>query len=75
LQRKIKNHEAAQEVVTLITQAYFTKESIEPVSSENLEQAAKFFHQGYSGKTTLADSVVAAVAKKHNTEYIFSFDE
>jgi predicted nucleic acid-binding protein len=74
LQRKMKNDKAAAKIVELIREAYFSKESIEQVSYEQFLRAAELFKQGYSHRTTLADAVVASVAKTHNADAIFSFD-
>jgi predicted nucleic acid-binding protein len=75
MQRKIKNHEVAVRVVQLITESYLANESIESVNNEELKEAAKIYKKGFTNKTTLADSVVAAIAKKYNADAILSFDE
>jgi predicted nucleic acid-binding protein len=75
MQRKIKNHAAAVQVVQLITESYFASKSIEPITTQELKEAARLYKKGFTNRTTLADAVVAAVAKKYNADAIFSFDE
>jgi predicted nucleic acid-binding protein len=73
LQRKLKRHEEAAQVTTLISSSQFAIESIEPISGDILRVAATYFEKNQSKQITLADCVVAAVAKKYNA-IIFSFD-
>ena len=73
LQRRLKRHGEAAQVATLISASQFAIESIEPISGELLKNAATFFENYQSNQITLADCVVAAVAKKYNA-VIFSFD-
>ena len=74
LQRKLKKHTEAVQIVKFIGNAQFATESIEAVSGIYLKEAVKFFEQRTSHRNTLADSIVAAIAKKHNADAIFSFD-
>lgn len=73
LQRRLKKHEEATQVATLISSSQFAIESIEPISGQILKDAATFFEKNQSKQITLADCVVAAVAKKYKA-VIFSFD-
>lgn len=75
LQRRLKKHHEAAQVVKLITEAKFARESIEAVDGDYLKEAAKIFQSGISNRTTLADAVVAAVARKNKADAIFSFDD
>ena len=76
IQRRLKKHDEAAQIVKLIAQAQFTAESIEAVDSAYLKEAADLFNSGGSGtRKTLADCVVMAVTEKHNADAIFSFDE
>lgn len=58
---------AAQQVVT-------GDLSLEPVDGEMLRQALALFNLKRSKKNTLFDALVAATAKKYQSEIIFSFD-
>jgi len=55
---------------------YMTSPSINilEVNQQTLTDAFEFFSPKTSKKNTLFDCIVAALAKKHNAEAIFSFD-
>ena len=74
LQRKLKKHNEAIQIIKLIGSAQFATDSIEAVDGDYFKEGVKFFEQRKSHGNTLADSIVAAVAKKHNAHAIFSFD-
>jgi len=48
---------------------------VEYLDEETLLQATKIFDQAKSKQNTLFDAIIAATAKKLNTDAIFSFDE
>jgi predicted nucleic acid-binding protein len=75
MQRKLKKHAEAAQIIKLIATAQFAIESIEPINGQCIKEAAHFFEAGKTKRTTLADAVVAAVAKRNNTKLIASFDE
>lgn len=74
LQRRLKKHENAAQIAMLIAEAKFATESIETIDGHCLKEAVIFFKFSKSNSSTLADGVVAAVAKKYKADAIFSFD-
>ncbi len=74
LQRKFKNHETAGDIARLITSAEFADEAIVSVDSAILKQATTLFASIKNTHHTLADAIVATIAKKYQTDLIFSFD-
>lgn len=74
LQRKLKKHKEAEEIARLIRSAQFAQESIENITGNMLKDAVFYFEKRQSKDNTLADAVVAAVAKKYNAS-VFSFDD
>lgn len=74
LQRRLKKYKEAEEIARLIGHAQFAEESIETISGSILKDAVFYFEKRQSKGNTLADAVVAAVAKKYNAT-VFSFDD
>lgn len=74
IQRKLKKYVVAQQIAQLISSAELTIESVEPIDGNYLKEAARYFEAEKTNRKTLADAVVAAVAKKLNADGILSFD-
>jgi predicted nucleic acid-binding protein len=71
-QRKLNRPDLAGAIVASINAKQFI---IEPVDTDILAQAAQLFHPHGSKQNTLFDAIVAAVAIKHNTKFVFAFDK
>lgn len=74
LQRKLKKNEEASQIAHLIAGAEFAQESIEPINGVLLKEAVEVFRQSKTQSNTLADAIVATVARKYSADAIFSFD-
>lgn len=72
LRRRFNNAQAVVEVVHVIQAGNLT---IEPVDMQVLTEALALFKPSGSKQNTLFDAIVAAVAKHHHAEAIFSFDQ
>jgi predicted nucleic acid-binding protein len=72
IQRKLGDRELTAKAVEMITNAPFI---IEVVDKKLLTEALTFFNPMGSKQHTLFDACVAAVAKKHFADAIFSFDD
>lgn len=72
IQRRLKKYEVSAQIAELISSAELT---VEPVDGTYLKEAVKYFQEERNSRKTLADAVVAAVAKKINADGVFSFDE
>jgi len=72
MQRKLSDPQLAATTLEL-----FTGEGalIEQVDQEVIRKAKKLFDPKSSKQNTLFDCIVASLAKKHNADGIFSFDE
>lgn len=71
LQRKFSDPQLAASTLELFTDPNI---SIENIDQEVITDAKKLFDPRASKKNTLFDCIVAAVAKKHNADAIFSLD-
>ncbi len=71
LQRKFSNPQLAASTLELFTDPSI---DIENVDQEAIREARKLFNPNSSKHNTLFDCIVATVAKKHNADAIFSFD-
>jgi|SRR5579885_175840 len=74
LQRKLKKHEEALRITQLIAEARFATESVVAINGSDIKEALMFFGQKSSNHTTLADAIVAYIAKKYEARAICSFD-
>lgn len=72
LQRKFSDPHLAASTLELFTSPAV---DIENVDQEVIREAKKLFNPNASKHNTLFDCVVATVAKKHNADAIFSFDD
>ncbi|MBI2028646.1 MAG: type II toxin-antitoxin system VapC family toxin [Candidatus Levybacteria bacterium] len=72
LKRKLNSTTLAELVVDRITNGTIT---IEDVDIKLLSSALVIFDLKGSKQNTLFDAIVAATAKKHKSEFIFSFDK
>ena len=72
LQRKFSDPNLAAATLELLTNSNI---AIEDVDQEIIKGAKKLFDPNASKKKTLFDCIVAAVAKKHNADAIFSLDD
>ncbi len=75
IQRRLKKYKSAEKIGQLILSAEFAVQSIESIDGNYLKEAVKYFESESNNRKTLADAVVAAVAKKISADGIFSFDE
>ncbi|HUD44104.1 MAG TPA: PIN domain-containing protein [Patescibacteria group bacterium] len=71
IQRKLSNPHLAAATLELFSDPNML---IETVDAEIIYQAQKYFNPNGSKKNTFFDCVVAAIAKKHQADAIFSFD-
>lgn len=72
LKIRLKKPELAGQIAALLLQGQFI---IEPIDEQLLKNGLSFLDPGTSKHNTLFDGVVAAVAKKHQADAIFSFDK
>lgn len=71
LRRRFNNAQAVAEVVRLVQAGHLI---IAPVDMPVVVEALTLFQPKGSKQNTLFDAIVAAVAKQHHAEAIFSFD-
>lgn len=71
LQRKFSNPQLAASMLDLLTEPGI---AIENVDEDIIRDAKKLFDPAKSKKNTLFDCIVAAEARKHNADAIFSLD-
>ena len=72
LQRKFSDPQLAASTLNLFTDPSI---AIENIDQEVVREARKLFDLSKSKQNTLFDCIVATLAKKHNTNAIFSFDK
>lgn len=72
LQGRLNQPKLANQVIKLINNNQFI---IESVDGELLQKASLYMDFKRSKRHTLFDAIVAAVAKKHQADAIFSFDK
>lgn len=72
LHRKIGNPQLTSGVVKKIVRGDFITELVDET---HLKEAGEYFKASGSKKNTFFDAIVCAVAKRHQADYIFSFDD
>lgn len=72
LQGRLNKPELAGEIIDLVNKDQF---EIEAVDNRLLQQASLLLNLNKGKHYTLFDAIVAAVAKKYNSDTIFSFDK
>lgn len=72
LQIRLNKQDTADQIIESVKSNLFY---IEPVDQETLIDAIAFLAPRRSKHATLFDGIVAAVAKKHEADAIFSFDK
>lgn len=70
-QRKLSQPSLTAQLIALIKSSQLM---IEPVDANLLQEAIQLFRPEGSKQNTLFDAIVAATAKVHNADAIFSFD-
>lgn len=71
LQIRLNKQNTANQILEFVRSGVFT---IQPIDQMILTAAISYLKKDRSKHATLFDGVVAAVAKKHNADAIFSFD-
>lgn len=72
LQRKFSDPHLAASTLNLLTEPDI---DIESIDEEIIRKAKKLFDPNASKHNTFFDCIVATVAKKHNADAVFSFDD